>query len=120
MLQSNSSLSVESGSARASAAPRSRVEIRWHAPDEVVQPETPLDTVALPLTDVRSCTSCGFPVSDSRALCLDCEQNAAAASLPAPLVDSLDEESWLQMHGYTVASLLVTLVTVAIICWLRR
>ncbi|MBV9339647.1 MAG: hypothetical protein JO159_02000 [Acidobacteria bacterium] len=120
MLPSNNTLSLADGSPGPAPEPRSRAKIRWHAPDEIAEPQTFVDTASLPLSDVRSCTSCGFPVSEIRALCLDCEQNAAGSGLAAPLVHSFAEESWIQTHGYTIASLLVTLVTSAIIWWLRR
>jgi hypothetical protein len=34
---------------------------------------------------IATCNACGFPVSDGRALCLDCETNTPAADLPDAL-----------------------------------
>jgi hypothetical protein len=70
---------------------------------------------------VHSCRSCGFPVSDRRSLCLDCEERAASASpsTTTSLFDSGSEESWLHDHFYTIASLVITALAAAAIYWLR-
>jgi hypothetical protein len=71
-------------------------------------------------TTVRTCQSCGFPVSEGRKLCLDCEQDPSAAAVAeAPLLTIEKQESWLSAHGYTIASLLVTALVVVILLWLR-
>ncbi|MBV9183208.1 MAG: hypothetical protein JO356_18045, partial [Acidobacteria bacterium] len=70
-------------------------------------------------TKVQSCSTCGFPVSNSRVLCLDCEEKSL---VPPPLVvlPRDGEESWLSRHGYTIASLLVSALAAVIIYWFRR
>ena len=97
----------------------SRVYRRWHAPEGLAAAESSRATTSVPLGDVRTCTSCDFPVSETRTLCLDCEQNSTAA-ISRVLSGSLEEESWIRKHGYTIASLVVTALTAAVICWLRR
>jgi hypothetical protein len=70
---------------------------------------------------VHSCRSCGFPVSDRRSLCVDCEEHALSSSpaMTMPLFESPPEESWLREHLYTIATLVVTALAAAAIYWLR-
>ncbi len=93
--------------------------IAWHAaPQPEAQPDSPTPTPA-PLK-VQSCQSCGFPVSDGRLLCVDCERNTNTVPPQVlPLLEPEKEESWITTHGYTIASLLVTALVAAIIFWLR-
>ncbi len=74
------------------------------------------------MVQVHSCSACGFPVSPARTLCVDCEPKSETAppSARAPLFATEAEESWWSAHGYTVASILVTALTVAIIFWMRH
>ena len=120
MLPTNSTLSPSVGPNSTSPEASPRLPVTWHAPEQPRQAESSPDTDSVPLIDVRVCISCGFPVSETRTLCLECEANSAASTLPRPLSGSLDQESWLRAHGYTIASLLVTLLTAALIWWLRR
>jgi hypothetical protein len=109
---------------------------RWHAPQtpaEVakpqpatgpLQPSRRIDGEAQPsarvsVAAVRNCSMCGFPVSTGRALCVECERKPHA-TCPAVLSAPREEESWISAHGYTIASLVVTALTAAIIVWLRR
>jgi hypothetical protein len=94
----------------------------WHAPEKpglavASHPETGPRNIA----DVKTCGACGFPVSPGRNLCVECEQKSDALMPPAPeLFSTQNQESWISEHGYTVASLIVSLVAVALIFWLRR
>jgi hypothetical protein len=96
----------------------------WHAPDSVPQEpsEQKASHAALipPAAEVHNCASCGFPVSYGRKLCVDCEQKTDVAHPPAGIFSTPAHESWISAHGYTIASLLVTALAVAIIYWLRR
>ena len=67
---------------------------------------------------VQTCSSCGFPVSNSRRLCLDCEQNSSGSE-PVPLFSSEPEESWLSRHGYFLASILISALVALMVYWLR-
>jgi hypothetical protein len=73
------------------------------------------------ITTVHSCKSCGFPISLSRELCLDCEEKFPNANMvPSNELFALPkQESWIGAHGYTIATLVVTALAVAIIYWLR-
>ena len=73
---------------------------------------------------VQKCSSCGFPVSEGRTLCLDCEnkrhqQMDSAAPLPAEhipafLADSPPpDESWLANHVNLLA-ILVLILSIAV------
>jgi hypothetical protein len=100
----------------------------WHAPDFQSQPEvsdnhrgvTAKASSATRAPEIRSCAGCGFPVSTGRALCVECEQKPGSASAPPPLFTTEAEESWMSAHGYTIASIIVTVLTAAFILWLRR
>src|SRR5579864_445141 len=94
----------------------------WHAPasspqESSAQKNSPV--VSSP-AEVHKCGSCGFPVSYGRKLCVDCEQKIDVAHPPAEILTTPAHESWISAHGYTIASLLVTALTVAIVYWLRR
>jgi len=99
--------------------PWSVTPIAWHAaPQPEAQPDSPR-SMPKPL-NVQSCRSCGFPVSDGRQLCVDCERNPNTAPAQVlPLLESEKDESWIITHGYTIASVLVTALVAAIIFWLR-
>jgi hypothetical protein len=92
----------------------------WHAP-ESAEPRPrgePSPATNLPIVDVQNCPSCGFPVSTGRRLCLDCEQKDPA-HIPADPLSTPVHESWISAHGYTIASLLISALAIAIILWFR-
>lgn len=62
---------------------------------------------------VNKCASCGFPVSEGRALCLDCE----AREPGGPVLSDLGENdsSWLGSHVYLIATVIIALLTIAAI-----
>jgi len=111
--------------------------VRWHAPELAVevakpQPAASLTVQPAPGNDteaqlpapalaaaVHSCSMCGFPVSTARAICVECERKPHAAT-SAALFELKKEEGWIRAHGYTIASLVVSALTAAIIFWLRR
>jgi len=92
----------------------------WHAPESAEpRPRGESSTSTnLPVVDVQNCPSCGFPVSTGRKLCLDCEQKDAA-HIPADPLSTPAHESWISAHGYTIASLLISALAIAIILWFR-
>lgn len=96
----------------------------WHAPalssQEPSQQKTSPAASSPETTEVQKCGLCGFPVSHGRKLCVDCEQKTDVVHPPAEVLSTPAHESWISAHGYTIASLLVTALTVAIIYWLRR
>ena len=73
------------------------------------------------VAEVHTCAVCGFPVSPIRQLCVECERNPESATVATTSLFEIEpEESWLSAHGYTIASIVVTAITAAIIFWLRR
>ncbi len=102
-------------------------------PEESAKPATPpeiAEAVASPVVlNIHKCTKCGFPVSEGRALCLDCE--AAQGKDPKPVAvaataetatyvpqfgsGEASEESWLRSHVYLVGVLVVVAIVVGVL-----
>ena len=73
---------------------------------------------------LRKCSECGFPISEGRTLCLDCEKKLKAAGGPVPAGAAATapvfftmgaegddkKESWLARHRVLVAILVVVLL----------
>ena len=100
---------------------KAEISLLWHAP-EGEQPNLSRNPKPVDLalgSNVSTCQSCGFPVSQGRTICFDCEDRLGTVP-PAPgLFHSERPASWLSVHGYTIASLAVTALVAAIIYWLR-
>ena len=90
----------------------------------VVEPSQPVVPEAM--RRVQKCASCGFPVSEGRTWCLDCENTRqepdSAAEVPAefvpPFLDSAKppNESWLASHVNILAVLVLILsIVVAVV-----
>ena len=98
----------------------------WHAPEIPKNEVRFMGDVQVAASTERSipevgkCAACGFPVSPTRSLCVECEQKPETAAAARDIFTSEPEESWLSAHGYTIASALVTAITAAIILWLRH
>jgi hypothetical protein len=96
----------------------------WSAPENPEPKERVIETQKIATksaTEVGTCKVCGFPVSPGRALCVECELKPEVTEKNANhLFKSEPEESWFNAHGYTIASLVVTALTAAIILWLRH
>jgi putative methionine-R-sulfoxide reductase with GAF domain len=81
----------------------------------------PITTIAF--GNLRSCETCGFPVSEGRRLCLDCEAATpdAIASVggEAEMFGELGESntSWVRSHVYLIATTLVALATIVLLAW---
>ena len=83
--------------------------------------------------EIGQCTTCGFPISGGRALCVDCEayrpgdssvasdQGGAATPVFSPrlLSAAVPQEGWLRPHKYLLGTLLMTAVTLGILLWFR-
>jgi len=72
-------------------------------------------------SNIRKCMACGFPVSEGRILCLDCEAAQDASGRPGidPAFLSLAraQQGWFAAHKYLLVSLLLTAITIAIVVW---
>ena len=81
----------------------------------------PIATIAF--GNLRRCETCGFPVSEGRRLCLDCEAASpgAIASIDGDSgsLGDLDEPntSWVRSHIYLIATAVVALATIALLAW---
>jgi putative methionine-R-sulfoxide reductase with GAF domain len=75
---------------------------------------------------IRTCEACGFPVSEGRTLCVDCEAARISGNLPAPLasnqapsflskLENRSEKSWLASHIYTIGTVLIVILTVVLL-----
>jgi len=72
--------------------------------------------------NIGTCEACGFPVSEGRKLCLDCESSGTVQDpTAAPFLSQFTapEESWLRSHQYLIGTLLVTALTIAVLVWMR-
>jgi GAF domain-containing protein len=78
------------------------------------------------LDNIRKCEACGFPVSEGRSLCLDCEAARISGDSPAPLASSQApaflsqfgtsrEQGWLGSHIYTIGTVLIVVLTVVLL-----
>jgi hypothetical protein len=71
--------------------------------------------------EIHHCETCGFPVSEARMLCLDCEEARTREegndSVPAFLSELVHEhgQGWLQSHFYTIGTLLMVLLTIVVL-----
>jgi putative methionine-R-sulfoxide reductase with GAF domain len=97
------------------------------AQHELVLKPDPSKPVQPPELDkIRKCEACGFPVSEGRTLCLDCEAARLSGDRPAPFASSQApaflsqfgsprKESWLSSHIYTIGTVLIVILTVVLI-----
>lgn len=77
-------------------------------------PSEPAASVSAEVAQIGSCQRCGFPVSQGRTLCVDCERVEQPAEKRPPL--TMDgEETWWQAHGYTLGALLIAALTLALL-----
>lgn len=96
--------------------------LSWHAEattDGAPKQDSPPNSTSEPVK-VHSCHSCGFPISDNRQLCVECERKPDAPRLPNPqLLTSDSDPGFIENHGFTIASLLISALVIAIIYWLH-
>jgi transcriptional regulator with GAF, ATPase, and Fis domain len=89
------------------------------SPESSIQSTGTANQVIKPI-NIRTCAGCGFPVSEGRKLCLDCEaaeeQNLAGSRPPAWLAESgvRKQQSWLRANVYTIGTVLILVATIAV------
>lgn len=92
-------------------------------------PVMPIDPeiVAQLHASIGKCTVCGFPVSEGRSLCLDCEaSNTSPAAMVADAPSFLDHYSdakpgsWLSRNIYWIGIVIMSLATVAFLALKSR
>ena len=74
---------------------------------------------------IHKCSRCGFPVSEGRLLCIDCEAAEAREGKPAvaplqndafvPQFGGAGEESWLRSHWYVMAIAVIAAIVVGVL-----
>jgi hypothetical protein len=101
--------------------PKPAAPVLWHAP-EGAPSGVSSKSFGAPETSVSvyACESCGFPVSREHTICVDCEERGSPASMSRLFSASeKEQEGWFSAHGYTIASVLVSVLAAAVIYWLR-
>lgn len=74
---------------------------------------------------IHKCQSCGFPVSEGRKLCVECQEKEARGELsavPAFLAQYGEREKssgWLRANAYWIGMVLISAATAAVLVWLR-
>jgi hypothetical protein len=109
-----------------SAVPAGEQTPKEGAAKPAVAPEPPEAAVpanAVPVK-IKKCESCGFPVSEGRSICLDCEAARESSGQPQATAEpaflsQLAEPSWFAAHKFLIAMLAVTAITLAVVLWLR-
>jgi putative methionine-R-sulfoxide reductase with GAF domain len=87
-----------------------------------------VSTSAVPAGSVGKCATCGFPVSEGRKLCLDCEtaQSLGETSVSGPNTPAFlsqysaeaQEKNWVRRHFYWIGAIAIGGATVALL-WLH-
>jgi hypothetical protein len=91
-----------------------------------LEPDRSEPVRTLELDKIRKCETCGFPVSEGRTLCLDCETGRMSGVSPAPLASSQvpaflsqfgtqKKQGWLGSHVYTIGTVLIVILTVVLL-----
>lgn len=86
----------------------------------VLKEEPPESAPEPALVPVRRCEACGFPISEGRTICLDCEEagrtgESRAAGFLSQFTGGDGNQSWLEDHMYTLATLLIVALTVVLL-----
>jgi putative methionine-R-sulfoxide reductase with GAF domain len=113
-----------------------------------ISPETPVVASRGAVASLRKCETCGFPVSEGRRLCLDCEKKAKGQEASKPVVadesagepsasaevlltptstsdaplfmsSNQDETSWLADHKFMVIAIVLAAVGITAVLLLR-
>jgi hypothetical protein len=114
-------------------APKAPIEAKT-IPSVADMSQTPEPPTPLPTPEriiIHKCGKCGFPVSEGRLLCLDCEAAEAREGKPAPPPLQTDdfvptfggtgitEESWLRSHWYFLVIAVIGAIVVGVLLRLR-
>jgi len=110
----------------ASAAGAEKLSAPATPPPQAEFPASPAAFLPQPMKRIQKCASCGFPVSEGRTLCVDCEEKShrepkGVEAVPAEFVPSFGissseapaEESWLANH-VNILAILVLILSIAV------
>ncbi len=103
-------------------APERKAATETAANPDSVTVATPNPVTSIAFGKVRNCESCGFPISEGRRLCLDCEAASpnvdSVRETPEPFGRLLESEaSWMRSHVYLIATVLLVVATIAVVIW---
>ncbi len=115
------SVLTTSAAAAIADAPEAKAQDTAALKPDVAEPVPP------PVLDkIRKCEACGFPVSEGRTLCLDCETARFSGDSAAPLAggqppaflakfEARKQQGWLGSHIYTIGTVLIIVLTVVLV-----
>jgi len=89
------------------------------APVEDVPVVLASEPLSAPQIKISKCEACGFPVSEGRTLCLDCEANHESTPNEDFLSQFPTEEGWISSHKYLLGIVLVVLATIFVLLRFR-
>ncbi len=92
----------------------------------ITEKEVPTEVIVTRV-NVAKCQACGFPISEGRALCVTCEaaqfEEGNVSNTVGPAFFSQysggKEPGWWRSNQYLIGMVLVTVITVAVLAWLR-
>jgi putative methionine-R-sulfoxide reductase with GAF domain len=116
-----------SANSAAEAAAKPESTALEEGPEDSDQPQAPPNERG----NIGKCEKCGFPVSEGRTLCLDCEtaqvseensvSDPASSQAPGFLAQYAvaKKNGWLRSHPYLIGTALLLVLTAAVLLWLR-
>ena len=112
------------------AIPQQQLAVSAPPPIVIEEPPVEPEPVPIPVPEamlrVQKCVSCGFPISEGRSLCMDCERKqphqSASTEIPVEDVPAFltsqkpPDESWLANHVNLLAvAVLILSIVVAVV-----
>ena len=115
-----------SANSAAEAAAKPESTALEEKPEDSDQPQAPPNERG----NIGKCKKCGFPVSEGRTLCLDCEtaqvsdensvSGPASSQAPGFLAQyALARKGWLRSHPYLIGTVLLLVLAAAVLLWLH-
>jgi putative methionine-R-sulfoxide reductase with GAF domain len=91
-----------------------------------LKPDQPEPVRLKEMDKIGACEACGFPVSEGRTLCVDCEAARVSGDSPPPLasrqtpaflsqLENRSQKGWLGSHIYTIGTVLIVVLTVVLL-----
>jgi GAF domain len=82
-------------------------------------PANAQDPVPAGLPHIKTCESCGFPISESRTLCLDCESHQVGGGEGDAISQYPNERSWIASNKYLIGIVLMVVATAVVLLYFR-
>jgi hypothetical protein len=77
------------------------------------------EPLAAGLGQIKLCESCGFPISESRTLCLDCESHQVGGGEGDAISQYPNERSWIASNKYLIGIVLMVVATAIVLLYFR-